>query len=66
MTVTTAEIAALVANDRDLAAEAAADGVDAIEALQATATWEALPLPIRRQLCASHAALLAITAEIGG
>ena len=62
--VTTNEIAALVAADRDRATDAAIDGINAIEALQATATWEALPIAARRQLCASHALLLQIASEL--
>lgn len=55
--VTTTEIADLIAADRDTAHDAAIDAHRAIEALQATATWQHLPLAARRQLCASHAAL---------
>jgi hypothetical protein len=64
MTVTAAEIAALVAADRDRATDAAVDGINAIEALQATAVWERLPLAARRQLCASHALLMQVASEL--
>lgn len=64
--MTSTEIAGLIAADRDRAASAAIDGINAIESLQATSTWEALPLPVRRQLCASHAALMGITTELTG
>ena len=56
---TTAALAALM-NDREEAYDNACDAFNAIEALQATDTWQALPLSIRRLLCASHAALGAI------
>jgi hypothetical protein len=66
MTVTAAEIAALVAADRDEAHENALDAFHAIEALQSTATWMELPISVRRVLSASHAALGAIADAIGG
>lgn len=64
MPVTATEIAALVAADRDHATDAAIDGINAIEALQSTATWEQLPLAARRQLCASHALLIQVASEL--
>lgn len=66
MAVTQAEIAALIANDREEAHEDACDALYAIEALQSTATWQVLPLSVRRQLCASHALLGGIADELAG
>lgn len=43
--------------DREEAHENALDAYHAIDALQATDTWQQLPLALRRQLCASHALL---------
>lgn len=66
MAVTQAEIAALISNDREEAHEDALDAYHAIEALQSTATWQVLPLSVRRQLCASHALLGGIADELAG
>lgn len=66
MTVTVTEVAALVVADREEAHENALDAYHALEALQVTATWQLLPISIRRQLCASHAALGAIADGLAG
>jgi len=66
MTVTTAEIANLIQGDREEAHENALEAYYALEALQATSTWLALPLPVRRQLCASHALLGGLADMIAG
>ena len=66
MPVTQAEIAAAIQNDREEAHENACDAYYAIEALQCTATWLQLPLSVRRQLSASHAALGAIADALAG
>ncbi len=57
MAITRSEIAALLREDREDAHESACEAFHAIEALQSTATWRALPLSVQRQLCAAHAAL---------
>ena len=57
MAITRSEIIALIENDREEAHENTCEAYHAIEALQATATWRALPLSVQRQLCAAHAAL---------
>ena len=46
--------------DREEAHENACEAFHAIEALQRCDTWQELPLSVRRQLSASHAALGAI------
>jgi hypothetical protein len=51
-------------NDMDEAHDNATDALNAIEALQATDTWHALPRSVQRTLCASHAALGGITAGL--
>jgi hypothetical protein len=66
MPVTQSEIAALINNDREEAHENACDAFHAIEALQSTATWQALPLAVRRHLCATHALLGGIADELAG
>ena len=57
MTVTQAEIAALIENDREEAHDNACEAYHAIEALQRTDTWMELPLSVQRQLSAAHATL---------
>lgn len=60
----TTDLAALIANDIDEAHEDAIDAYRAIEALQSTATWQVLPIGVRRQLCATHALLGGIADEL--
>lgn len=66
MTVTTAEVASLIQADREQAHDTALEAYYALEALQATGTWLTLPLPVRRQLCASHALLGGMADVIAG
>ena len=53
----TSTITAAWRNDLEEAHDNAIDALRAIEALQATDTWHAIPRAIQLTLCASHAAL---------
>lgn len=54
---TTTEITGAWRNDMEEAHENACEAFHAIEALQRTDTWHALPPSVRRTLCAAHASL---------
>lgn len=51
-------------NDMEEAHDNATDALNAIEALQATNTWHALPRSVQLTLCASHSALVGITSGL--
>ncbi len=61
MTTTTSPLMAAWQNDMEEAHDNAIDALRAIEALQATDTWHAMPRSVQLTLCASHAALVGIT-----
>lgn len=64
MTVTIAEVAAAIAQDRDDAFTAADEAVDALTRLQSSGVWLALPLEARRQISATRALMAGIAQEL--